>query len=408
MTFKFITAYFLASAFAIFSCFAQEGRHSFILNGNISGRDTGRLVLSYNSPTGKFISDTVLLKNGRFTFSGRITEPTMATLEGNLQFPNRYNIYDPNFRILFLEPSKMTIVLRENDFRHAVVTGSATEDENKILQEKLQPYLKTLIPLNNEYSNLVNSYYRKKDTSKAIGIRMDEIKNQIIPLAKKADSVYYDFLLSHPSSFVSADILDTWVDPQKTGADSAMMFYNSVDKKIQNSFQGRKALQKFTSYIKAEQASAQGGSAAIGGLAPDIKLTDKNGNPISLSSLRANHYVLLDFWASWCGPCREGLPQIKDLYKRYHDKGLEVAIISLDFNGDQWAEAKKKFELSAWPQAYSGFSNTSENFAKEKFGVIEIPLYILIDKTGKIIGRYSGLDDAAPSVLLADALATIF
>lgn len=378
-----------------------------MLSGKVIGSDTGRLILSY-STDGKQINDTVRLNNGRFSFSGFLTYPSAATLQGNLQFPNHYNIYDPNFVIIFLESSKMTVTLYENDYAHVAVTGSATQQENEILQHQLAPVLNVFVPLDNEFSKLASNFQSKKDTSEAAQLRMDTITQQITPLKKRINKIYADFLMAHPDSYVSADILDNWIAYARLGGDSAMMYYNMASKRIQNSLQGQSAFKKISSYIKASKAVEKGGVAGIGSQAPDFSLKNTNGNLTSLSSFKGKNYILLDFWASWCGPCIENTPRIKELYEKYHPKGLEVIVVSLDYDHNKWLKAMKKERLTMWPQTYAGYINTPKNFVKETYGVLEIPQLILIDKTGKIIGRYVGLEDASSGVSLKDQLKSIF
>lgn len=389
-------------------CVAQRNNNTFTLTGRIIGRDTGELILSYTSANGKLINDTSKLSSGKFVFSGIIAEPTVAALKGNLQFPDHYNMYDPNFAVIFLEPSKMTADLIENDYAHVVITGSATQQENEVLQHQLAPAVNVLAPLENEFSKLANVYYSRKDTSEAVQLRMDKIRTQIDPLKKGINKTYQNFLVAHPDSYVSADILDNWIVYAKLGGDSAMMYYNMVSNKIKNSLQGKSALKKISSYTKANRAAEKGGIAGVGSQAPNFSLKDTNGNLKWLNSFKGKDYVLLDFWASWCGPCIESTPRIKELYKKYHAKGLEIIIVSLDYDRNRYLKAIKKEGLTTWAQTYAGYINTPKNFAKETYGVLEIPQLVLIDKTGKIIGRYDGLENNALGVTLKDQLKLIF
>lgn len=381
--------------FLCFSCLAQKTGGQFVLSGRVKGRDTGIMVLSYTSTNDRDISDTVRLKNGRFIFTGTIAEPTAAELTGLLRLPKHYNIYDPDFVTIFLEPKKMQITLREHDYAHAGMTGSFTQKENEMLQRQLAPVLKTFVPMNNDYNNLADLYRTKKDTSAAIDAKMDFILSKLRPLNKKIEATYLDFLTAHPNSFVSAGIIYSWVLPARLSADSTLMYYNRASKRIQNSQAGRAAFKRILQYVKAKRAVEKGGSAAVGTQAPDFALTDENGKNSRLSSYRGKNYVLIDFWAGWCVPCCNSVPALKAVYNHYHQKGLRVVMVSLDQNLSAFQTARKKYHLTGLPYAFSGGINSPGNLAKETYGVLGIPNLVLIDKTGKIAGRYEDPGDTA-------------
>ena len=114
--------------------------------------------------------------------------------------------------------------------------------------------------------------------------------------------------------------------------------------------------------------------------APEISLPDIDGKTINLTSLKGK-VVLIDFWASWCGPCRKNNPHLVKFYKRYHPKGLEIIGISIDENPDAWKNAVEKDKLS-WIQLNDnkGWSASSSN----SYNVDAIPASFLIDKKGII------------------------
>jgi peroxiredoxin len=122
---------------------------------------------------------------------------------------------------------------------------------------------------------------------------------------------------------------------------------------------------------------------AIGAPAPEIALPDPEGNIIKLSSFRGS-YVLIDFWAAWCGPCRKENPNILKLYKKYHDKGFEVYGVSLDKNKEDWLQAIEKDGL-IWPQVSD--LKYFQSIAVQDYNIGQIPFNYLIDREGNIIGK---------------------
>jgi thiol-disulfide isomerase/thioredoxin len=114
---------------------------------------------------------------------------------------------------------------------------------------------------------------------------------------------------------------------------------------------------------------------------PEIKLPDINGDMFDVSSLRGK-YVLIEFWASWCGPCRIQNPGLRKVYKKYHDKNFEIVAITLDTDALKWKKAVEKDKLT-WIQL--GDLKGWENSIAKQWGVNAIPFNLLIDKEGRII-----------------------
>lgn len=144
-------------------------------------------------------------------------------------------------------------------------------------------------------------------------------------------------------------------------------------------------------YAETEPASVenlktqlqQAAAFVVGGEAPDFTQNTPEGEPVSLSDLRGK-VVLVDFWASWCGPCRRENPNVVRMYNKYKDKGFEILGVSLDNNKERWMNAIEADGLT-WPHIsdLKGWSNT----AAQKYGVTSIPQTVLLDKDGKIIAR---------------------
>ena len=133
-----------------------------------------------------------------------------------------------------------------------------------------------------------------------------------------------------------------------------------------------KSLKKNIDYMRPTQ---------MGGIAPDIDLTTPEGKNVSLYSLRGK-YVLLDFWASWCGPCREEIPNLKVIYERFKDKGFEIYSVSLDDKRDAWTGAIEELELP-WLQVAS-LKGCDCPVAK-RYGVTSVPKMYLLNPEGKIV-----------------------
>jgi thiol-disulfide isomerase/thioredoxin len=117
---------------------------------------------------------------------------------------------------------------------------------------------------------------------------------------------------------------------------------------------------------------------------PDFNLQTPDGTSIKLSSLKG-HVVLIDFWASWCMPCRAAIPHLKELYKKYHEKGFEILSVSIDQNSKAWNNAMQK-EAMPWPQAIDKYDAGKDASAVMiAFGITSVPFAIMLDKEGKVM-----------------------
>lgn len=139
-------------------------------------------------------------------------------------------------------------------------------------------------------------------------------------------------------------------------------------------------------FLAAYGVSAQDIEIKVGSLAPEIRLPSPKGDTIALSSLRAQ-LVLVDFWASWCGPCVQEQPELKKLYAKYNhlkgsDKHLEILGVSLDSKKEAWQKAIRKHNLS-WPQVSDLKFWTSD--AARAYQIEALPFNVLVDSNGHIV-----------------------
>lgn len=155
--------------------------------------------------------------------------------------------------------------------------------------------------------------------------------------------------------------------------DEVSGFYNNLTDRVKQSSVG----------INLKKKLDEMGMVSVGGIAPNFKAQTPEGKELSLYDLRG-HIVLLDFWASWCGPCMAEMPNVKEIYKKYHDKGLEILGVSLDSKKDAWVKAIQQNELN-WNHV-STLSKFDCPIAK-RFRVTGIPRMYILDQEGKIVAQ---------------------
>lgn len=146
-------------------------------------------------------------------------------------------------------------------------------------------------------------------------------------------------------------------------------------------------LKKTEKGVELKDALLNFKNSSVGKMAPDFRVQDINKNELVLSSFRNKKYILLDFWASWCVPCRQDFPFMKDIYQKYNSKGLEIINISRDDNIELWKRAIENDSIGIWRHVSL---KENKNSLEKLFFVIAIPVKILINKEGIIIGRWRG------------------
>lgn len=188
-----------------------------------------------------------------------------------------------------------------------------------------------------------------------------------------------EFAMLNPNSKLALKLIRSRLTRQEGMSfyESYETVFNNFSTKIKESIEGKEMLEKLNNFKQSK----------IGSLAPEFIAKDINGNTLSLKDYVNKKYVLIDFWASWCEPCREELPYIKELYNKYSQKDFEIISISKDEDLNNLGNAIHKEKIDIWKQI-SILEN--DNSILEKYFVTGIPHKILIDRKGIIIGKWKG------------------
>ena len=329
-------------------------KNAFVLQGSIGGREQGWIYLSYKDAQGKSIYDSAVITDHRFSFKGSVSEPTRAYISVRAE-RNEGN----NGTNVFIEPHAMTVTIEFGRFEELIMTGSASQTDKSGLERQL---------------NLVKKRWKTvTDTlmmvAKRDNFRYQALKNwALVPYFDQIREINLTFVNAHPRSYVSADALLYCIYDLET--DTLRALYNSLAPNVQKSELG-----KLVADALAKRMIGVPGTTAAA-----FSSTDINGQPLSLSDFKGK-YVLLDFWASWCLPCRELSPHLKELYAQYKAKGFEIIGIASDNNTvDAWKKAVAKDDLP-WPQILEGSIG-------KQYNILYLPMQILIDPDGGIIARY--------------------
>lgn len=346
----------VASAAALFaSCqgnkSATNGEDSYTIQGKLNNASSGQVFLFELGEQNFVPRDTAEIgKDGTFAFTGNVEEPTFY----------RITLDQQNGLMLVVAEGKIEIEADAKDINGtAKIEGS---EDSKLFQE-----LNQLVNENRQKQVAMEQAFAQAQ-QQGNEAEMEKIREQYLAMQQQVKSL----LAKHPKSVVSAFGTSSLIDPVNdfAFADSMASLFNEH---LPNS--------KYTAMLNERLKPYR--STAIGQLAPDISLPTPGGESKSLSSLRGK-YVLVDFWASWCRPCREENPNVVKMYDKYKGKGFEIYGVSLDQSRDKWLGAIEKDGLQ-WPHVsdLKGW----ESSAAQLYNVSAIPQTVLLDPEGKIIAK---------------------
>jgi len=358
--------------------FAAAQAPNFTISGKIGNLNKPAMIyLDYEGGS----EDSTALVNGTFHFSGYVSEITPARISlGHNGEGKHLSIYKGGDNIYPYFANENIVITSNDSLINAKVTGSKTYDQyaayNKTIGGSIMEIDRVM---NNEFSSATPE--QQKDTTfiKALDV---QFRKKIADRTVKQ----IQFAKDHPDSFFGlvaiAESAGSKMDVAKIEP-----IYNAFTPELQATRLGKDIAQR----IKAAHA------IGVGDAAPLFTLNDVNGKQISLADLKGK-VVLIDFWASWCEPCRAESPNLKTQYKLYKDKGFEIISVSLDTDRKSWLKAINDDSLT-WLQVSDLKGYRSD--AVRAYGIGGIPSFFLIGRDGKIIAN-TNVQGAALNQRLAE------
>lgn len=344
--------YLILPALLLVSCTSKP---HYEITGNIKGSDSVKFLLQKRDGNRLVTIDSAFSRKGTFRMKG-----------GPVEYPELVMLIAPEKRMrtsFYLENSKITVTGTLDSLYDAVITGSKTQDE-------YQNYINSSREISDRYNDVVTQYQiaRQNDDAEKI----DELTKQAEEIQKEYVQYQKDFIKNNPSSFVSPSLLrGIAYEMEPEEIESYINMMDSTVTRIPTVVQLREMVDKMK-------------SVAIGRKAPDFTLNDVNGTPVSLSSKIGSKLLLVDFWAAWCGPCRQENPNVVKVFKEFNKKGFDIFGVSLDQNREDWLKAIKDDNLTWTHVSDLQYWN---NAAAQLYSVNAIPANFLLDEQGIIIGK---------------------
>lgn len=340
-------------AFLVICCVScsQSSRYQFSLKGNIEGVKYGTVFLMTPGDSSIVLYKTDL-EGGKFELKGELDEPRQVILK-----VNRRQTY------FFMDGTNMEIYCPYSALSDKHIKGSPANnlaaEYDKLAQEG---YYKEFNQLINEYKGLQDAGDQKA---------ADEKMTQALKMDDKRFELTRNFVKQHPDNMYSAYISGI---VKEESYEKGKELYDLLTPKIQASFYGR---------LLKQQTEALAVSA-LGVPCPDFTATDESGNKVSMASQKGG-IMVLDFWASWCGPCRQEMKNLREQYAEFKDQGVRFMSISLDDSVEKWKKACEEEQIP-WISVRDD-NGWSKSEIRKLFGIQAIPFIVLLDKDGNIVAK---------------------
>ena len=341
---------FLVCSGVLYACHAAPG---YVIKGNLKNY-SGKMFLITSHEKERIDTLAVAnIENGKLELRGSLQEPLLAWLQaekGDLKIP------------VYLENSSFSLEIDMSKPAEYTLSGGRLQN----LFNKFDVEVIDSVRMRREV--LKQEYRKAAESDNLFGVM------HIRALMANVDSIYEskeDAFLRENNNIVSAGLIRGRLNEllRKKGLRAKFELLGDT---ARNSVVGR----------ELEYSLSREKSTDIGAIAPDFTMNTPEGNPVSLHSIKAK-VKIVDFWASWCGPCRAENPNVRNVYSKYHDSGLEIISVSLDNKKERWLQA---IEQDSLPWIHVSDLLGWECAAAKLYGVRGIPFLLVLDEDNRIIG----------------------
>ena len=354
----------------------------FVINGNVAGNSDGMKVqLVDESVYPPVVVDSTVIHKGKFQFKGKLDLPGLYQIiidtkgkgEGEDMLASHFYLENSVIDYSGHIDSLPTYFWSSESFRKApVIQGSATQDLYQQYKKDTKAISTKISELDEQYMNVYHLPSLEGTFNTQEGI---SIARQLDQINKQSDIARWKFIEQHPESVVAYDMASLLLEG---------MYVNLTIPQIDQLTDI--ITSAWSNYPeKAEEFKAKAEKAknmALGAKYQDIELMTPEGKMVKLSEyIPKDRYVMLEFWASWCGPCRGEIPHLRHVYQQYKDKGFEIISVSIDQKKADWEKAMKE-EYMTWKQLCD--PNGFDGPVAKVYNITGVPTCIILDKEGRI------------------------
>ncbi|MFP4041422.1 MAG: redoxin domain-containing protein [Bacteroidales bacterium] len=345
--------YLLPVLFLLITCKNEKG---YKIKGSIDGLGNSYVYLEQEKDSEWVKVDSVQAESGEFKFKGSLDYPemTLLTFDDEEQEPLS----------LFIENSDIEINGQKGGQDSMEIKGSESHRAYEKFVGKISEY-------DQEIEKLYQAY--QEERKEGNDEKTKQIEEEYMAVSDNKIEYIKDFVWKNTESvlapFITSNRLFPYIEYNELDS-----LYTDLAPKVQNTKYGKRIKER-----RDVLANVQIGKPYM-----DFTLPNPEGKELTFSEFIGEGYVLLDFWASWCNPCRKENPVLVENYEKYKDEGFEIVGVSLDQDKEAWVKAIEKDDIT-WPQMSN--LNGWENEPRKDYGVMAIPSNFLFDEDGKIVAK---------------------
>jgi len=342
--------------------------NKFSIEGTATGiKDGTKVYLEGSGEMGPMPIDTVEVKDGKFEFEGKSELPEIG-------FISIDGVIDPQFQTrkmvpLIIEKGSVEVVFNKDEIQKSQISGTTNNDKFAEYNKKADVIYKKLQAFQTANQEAMIAAQKSKDEA-----TIKKLQTQYLAIVDEMDKQSIDFIKNNPDAFLSVLLLENFISRGKLPTSEVKSYFDKLDSSLLATKSAKNTKKMIDAKLKNEK----------GQQAQDFSAKTPDGKTVSLKQVLGK-VTIIDFWASWCEPCRKENPSVVALYNELHAKGLNIIGVSMDDDATKWKEAIAKDKLT-WTQVSTLKGFQVDPIAKQ-YNVNQIPSTFILDAKGNIVAK---------------------
>lgn len=362
--------FLIALSLSILSC-SKVKKGEFLISGEAKGLPNGKMIfLKTQNDVGLVLNvDSAKVQDGKFELKGKVKEPSMFALYiKDIQQPVPF----------IMESGEIVVKIDKDSIWKSKISGTDSNDSFQEFNDKSNAIQKRMVDYQNKNIQKLMEAQQKKDN-----ITIESLKSGYVKIQKEMDDYMNIYPDENPNSYISLLLVERLFNSQDFKFEKVKKTFENLNEELRNTTKGKAISEKLKTIEKNMKNPAVAEKLNSLKLAPDFSAKSPNGTTISLKE-SLGKVTIIDFWASWCGPCRKENPNVVALYNEFHSKGLNIIGVSLDDEATKWKDAIAKDKLT-WNQVSNlkGFEDPIATL----YDVQQIPTTFVLDSKGNIVAK---------------------